>query len=266
MKLVVISDVHGNLYALKSIFNYIEKMDIDGVIWCGDYITDVPLSHEVLHFMREVNRKYKYWLVSGNREDYIIEYHNNKSIYWDKNKNNANLLLTYESLTAEDLEYIRGMPSEEFILIPNAPSIYLSHKFKQVTDAKYAIFGHYHKQYNFKKNNVIYLSPGSAGLPTSQKASSEFMMMSLKDNVWDVRMYQIDYDISLPINAIKTSKLESVAVKWGNALIRSIETGEDYTQVYIDAVRKLANQKGISSDLQDIPFEIWHTARKQIDI
>ena len=52
MRLAVISDVHGNLPALEKAFAFIDKINIDGIIWCGDYITDILLSSEVLEFIK----------------------------------------------------------------------------------------------------------------------------------------------------------------------------------------------------------------------
>ena len=74
MRLAVISDIHGNLPALEKAFAFIDKIKIDGIIWCGDYITDILLSYEVLEFIRLKNEKYKHWIVKGNREDYIIAF------------------------------------------------------------------------------------------------------------------------------------------------------------------------------------------------
>ena len=62
MRLAVISDIHGNLPALERIFLFIDKANVDGIIWCGDYITDVLLSHEVLNFIRLKNKKYRNWI------------------------------------------------------------------------------------------------------------------------------------------------------------------------------------------------------------
>ena len=39
MRLAVISDIHGNLFALQKAFSFIDSAHVDGIIWCGDYIT-----------------------------------------------------------------------------------------------------------------------------------------------------------------------------------------------------------------------------------
>lgn len=51
MKFVIFSDIHGNALALKKCIRQIEKMNIDAIIWCGDYVTDFPGSHEVIQII-----------------------------------------------------------------------------------------------------------------------------------------------------------------------------------------------------------------------
>ena len=68
MKFAILSDIHGNIYALKKCFEYIEKLNIDGIIWCGDYITDIPRPNEVLDFIKETMKKYTTFKVGGPAE------------------------------------------------------------------------------------------------------------------------------------------------------------------------------------------------------
>ena len=111
MRLAVISDIHGNLPALEKAFAFIEKIKIDGIIWCGDYVTDILLSSEVLEFIKLKNEKYKHWVIKGNREDYIIDYHN-KKIDFESVDSFKSLMLTYKSLKFEDIKYISSLPPE----------------------------------------------------------------------------------------------------------------------------------------------------------
>ncbi len=53
MRFAVFSDIHGNIFALEKCMEYIEKNNIDAIIWCGDYITDIPKSHEVINYIKK---------------------------------------------------------------------------------------------------------------------------------------------------------------------------------------------------------------------
>ena len=47
MKLAVISDLHGNYYALSEVMAFLRSQEIDGIIGLGDFVTDGPLFNAV---------------------------------------------------------------------------------------------------------------------------------------------------------------------------------------------------------------------------
>ena len=85
MRFLILSDIHANYTALEACINEIKNINFDAIIWCGDYITDFPDSHKVIKLIREYEKKYKCYVISGNREDYIIEFDKHK----DPNKVNV---------------------------------------------------------------------------------------------------------------------------------------------------------------------------------
>ena len=266
MKIALLSDIHGNLFALKECIKTLEKMNIDGIIWCGDYVTDIPLSHDTLKYIREINKQYKNWIIKGNREDYILNYHYKKNKNWTMYGNTSSLLLTYQSLTQEDIDYIESLPDELYVDIPGAPKIYLSHKPNRNVTCKYAIFGHVHKQYAFKNETTTFFSPGSVGLSNSGIPGAEYMIIDLKKGEWIAKKYRQSYDLSKPINCIRNSELNNVSIKWGEVLIKTLETGIDYSGNYVSIARKMAVEHGYSQQLEEIPDYIWEMARIKLGI
>lgn len=92
MRFLIFSDIHGNYTALETCIKEIEKMNIDAIIWCGDYITDFPESHKVIKLINKCEDRYKCYTIAGNREEYIIEFDKTKDINEIniKMKNNIN--------------------------------------------------------------------------------------------------------------------------------------------------------------------------------
>ncbi len=271
MKLAVLSDIHGNIFALKKCFEYIDHNNFDGIVWCGDFISDVPHSREVLDFIQLKNNEYKHWLVKGNREDYFINYHFNNQGEWSLDNNNAPLLLAYKQLTQSDLDYIKRMPSSTVVNIDGCPEIYVTHKFKEVPylqkdfKYKYVIFGHQHNQLLFSKNNIRFFNPGSTGLPADGIKGTSLMIIEFIDNHWQPNFIHLQYDINLPINSIKNSELNNITIKWGEVLTKALLTGSDYTGIYIRGVKKRANELGLSERLEDIKPEIWNEVRERLN-
>ena len=194
MRLAVISDIHGNLPALEKAFAFIDKINIDGIIWCGDYITDILLSSEVLEFIKLKNKKYKHWIIKGNREDYMIDYHNSSDKDFSLIDATGSLLLTYNSLSKDDIKYISSLPDEVVVDIKGCPQIYVRHKLNSESKYKYHVFGHIHKQGLFIKNDCRFINPGSVGQCCSGSPGVEFALMELVDGEWNTHFYHMNYN------------------------------------------------------------------------
>ena len=268
MKFAILSDIHGNIFALKECFKYIEQMNIDALIWCGDYITDIPCSHEVIDFMKEKSKQYKSFMIKGNREDYIIDYHNSEMKKWSMKNRGGSLLCCYHELSKEDLDFITNLPNTCTINLLGIPRIFVSHKrnYKNGSDYKYEIFGHSHKQEVFIKNDIQYINPGSIGLPLGTKGKAQFCVLEIIKNIGKIENYQIEYEIEKAILAIENNELMKVATKWGNGIIKTLQTGIDYQKLYVNETLNLARKHGLEENLDTIPIEIWHQARKNIGL
>ena len=265
MRLAVISDIHGNLPALERAFDFIEKLKIDGIIWCGDYITDILLSPEVLEFIRLKNEKYKHWIVKGNREDYIIDYHH--GISFDGVDVTGSLLLTYKSLSKSDIKYISSLPDEVVVDISGCPQIYVRHKLNnKVQNYKYHVFGHVHKQCLFIKDGCKFINPGSIGLCFSEAPGLEFALMDLVDGEWSTHFYHMSYNLEYVIKFIRNSGLSTCRVHWSDVIIKTLETGHDYIDDYINNARRVAKKNGIDGEyLPNISDKIWDYVFNNLD-
>ena len=268
MKFAILSDIHGNIFALKKCIDTIDTMNIDRIIWCGDYITDIPKSHEVIEFIKKTMKKYESYIIRGNRENYIIEYNKSNNNDWTMENRKGALLCTYNELNKEDIEFISNLPESYIIDIPNIPKIYVSHErnYNDGNDCVYKLFGHSHKQYIFERDNIKYINPGSVGLATGGKAGIEFAVLEITQDYHKIENYNLQYDINEPIKAIKNSMLDIIAIKWGDALIKLIETGIDYPALYLRETQKIAKEYGFDDDLDKIPLKVWNEARKSLNI
>lgn len=266
MRLVVISDIHGNLPALEKAFDFIEKLRIDGIIWCGDYITDILLSSEVLEFIRLKNEKYKHWMIKGNREDYILDYHNGKSKDFSLVDVTGSLLLTYNSLSPDDIKFISSLPDEVVVDIKGCPQIYVSHKLNNSVSYKYHVFGHVHKQCLFIKNGTKFINPGSIGQCFSESPGLEFAIMELVDGEWASHFYHMNYNLEYVVKFIRNSDLASCKIHWADILIKTLESGHDYVDDYINKARLVASKNGYDGKyLMNIPVKVWDYVYNNLD-
>ncbi len=258
MRLAVISDVHGNLSALEKAFAFIDKVKIDGIIWCGDYVTDILLSSEVLEFIKLKNSKYKHWIIKGNREDYIIDYHKSSEKDFSKIDVTGSLLLTYNSLSSDDIKYISSLPDEIVVDIKGCPKIYVSHKLNSNSNYKYNVFGHIHKQCLFIKDDRKFINPGSVGQCCSGSPGLEFALMELVDGEWNTHFYHMNYNLDYVSKFIRNSDLSDCKYHWSEILIKTLQSGHNYVEEYIESAKNVASKCDIViNDLGDIPDKVW---------
>lgn len=261
MKFVILSDIHGNIFALEECLKYIDNMEFDAIIWCGDYITDIPKCHEVIDVIRAYSKKYKSYIVRGNRENYILEYANNKHPEWKINTRQENIVFTYNSLTKEDIEWISCLP-ETLEINTKYGKIYISHKctYENIDKCRYKIFGHSHKQCKYMKDGVKYINPGSVGVPLLNIVGTQFSILEITNEYEKVEEYCIKYDIQKPIDLIKEFKMDTKGYRWGKPLIKTIETGKDYTDICINNYNRIRNEQNINEE----SLEIWNTVLNNI--
>ena len=68
----VLSDIHGNLYALESVIMDMEKYPVDGIILLGDLIDYGMQSNEVVHYIKEKVQDKVISNIWGNHEHAIL--------------------------------------------------------------------------------------------------------------------------------------------------------------------------------------------------
>ena len=106
MKLAVISDLHGNYYALAKVLAFLRSQEIDGIIGLGDFVTDGPFPQRMMRVLREMQEEFPCYLVRGNREEYLLENLRHPQ-NWKAGSSTSGLLdYTFRNLTVLLQEYL----------------------------------------------------------------------------------------------------------------------------------------------------------------
>ena len=72
-KVLIMADIHGNITALREVFENIKWDEIGGIILLGDIIDYGPSSNEVIELLATRLEKYKiYCNIWGNHEHAVI--------------------------------------------------------------------------------------------------------------------------------------------------------------------------------------------------
>lgn len=73
IKIAILSDIHGNLPALKTVAADVESWQPHLVIVNGDIVNRGPLSRHCLEFVQQKQETDHWQVLRGNHEDYILE-------------------------------------------------------------------------------------------------------------------------------------------------------------------------------------------------
>ena len=259
MRYAILGDIHGNIQALQECMKLIQNKNIDKIIWCGDYITDFPGSHEVIQLIKQYSNKYESYIILGNRDINILNYLKGKEI---DIKEKGNIEYTYKLLSEEDIQWLESLPKTVEISLDNGTKIYVSHKYNDniIDNCQYMIFGHDHKQRYFTKNNITYINPGSAGIPTDGSIGAQFTILDIKNGSEKIEQYLVNYDMDLLIQELKKTPIYNDAVKWGQLLEIAVKTGYDYPLKCVMEYNKVLDEKQIA----DESLELWNKVLKKI--
>ena len=104
MKIAIISDIHGNLEALKATLNDIEKRKTDKIICLGDIIAKGVHSKEYI----ELIRKKCEIVIQGNCDEYFSMEH--KNINQLNEQEQRRIKWNQSLINKEDREYLSNLP------------------------------------------------------------------------------------------------------------------------------------------------------------
>ena len=180
MKILVITDIHGNASALEAVLN--KEEDIDGAIFLGDALLSGPQANETMALLDRLKLDIA---IMGNHDEEVL----NPSIFsgwpaewvalneWILDQLEAGTAETVENFSSNGEYEIDGMElylhhgeleKGKPAALPNAPE----ETFAQLdagSSRKLILFGHTHVQFERQIGLKTYINPGSVGQPRCGK-------------------------------------------------------------------------------------------------
>lgn len=225
MKLAVLSDIHGNYWALCNVLRDIEKRKPDLIINLGDSLYGPLKPNDTFKLIQS----YDIISVSGNQDRMIVE---------NPDKVSANRTLKYviDDLDNAAINWLEALPKTYLIekLIysfhgtPNSDTTYLLEKlqdgyiainddsiiegFLKDIDAKIILCGHSHTSRIIQASQRLIVNPGSVGLqaydddlPVYHKIESnnnlaKYCVIDISNTNILIEQICIDYDIDKAVN------------------------------------------------------------------
>lgn len=228
MRYAILSDIHGNLDALKAVLGASDRETVDAYVCLGDIVGYGPQPSECLHEIR----KYAGTVVAGNHDLAVCEKLNlsnfnvlaREAILWTRGK-----------LTADDNEFLSNLPLEErlegfhavhgtlyapelFDYVQTSYDAYLS---MARMDAPLCVVGHSHVPVTFVQGDVIgyslgeaikiapdqkaIVNVGSVGQPRDKDPRACYAIYDTEKQT--VRIRRVSYDIESVVAKIREAGL-----------------------------------------------------------
>ncbi|WP_252311840.1 metallophosphoesterase [Sinobaca sp. H24] len=212
MKIAVLSDVHGNARALKSVLRVLAEQKIDKMYIIGDLSFRGPEPKNALETIRSTPAK----VLKGNADEWIT-----RGIKKGEVPDKALGLMNQERdwalerLTEEDLAYLEklptsfldeledgivmhafhAVPSSLFEVVPaDADDEEMLKKLASAEEADIYIYGHIHTPFVRKIGAKTIINTGSIGLPFDGDPRPSFALIRIENGQIDAAIERVEYD------------------------------------------------------------------------
>ncbi len=224
MKIGIIADIHGNIYALNEVLKRFDDEKIDKIIIVGDMIGIGPCSEEVMQIIINNYNNNKVIIVNGNHEHYYIDglpevVHGNRKLSQeeiDNHKWTANSLSLYTKTFLESIKdteiislfnkriFINHYPIKKDRKFIEKPSYSECNCLFEHNKCDIIIYGHTHKS-NVVNGKKMFINPGSLGVLNANK-NGEYAILTIAEDSIDCQIMEIKYNVNDLIYKIRELK------------------------------------------------------------
>jgi phosphoesterase, MJ0936 family len=196
MKIGIITDIHNNVVALKTVMQKLQHEKCDGIICCGDIIGTGAYPEETVSEIMKIPNMLA--CVKGNHESYLTdgmptEIPNDEHMDAEEMEHHK---WEHNLLSEKSKKFIENLNYEERLTINNK-QIHVTHYPTdfEYTDADIVLYGHEHKPLIQTRDGKYYINCGSLGCPAKDKNIARAGILIIDDNIsFDV--IKIEYDVT----------------------------------------------------------------------
>lgn len=216
MKIGVISDIHGNNYALQEVLKVAREEGIEKLLVLGDIVGYYYHPEIVLEMLSD----WDYEIIKGNHEELLEALYENK-IDGDtlKKKYGKGHEEAIRNLDEKTLKWLFSLPVQKNVTIDNV-SFQLNHGSPKSIDEyiypdapvekleecnselhDFVLIGHSHYSFSYKCKNSILINCGSVGQSRQKGGVANWVMIDTYDKSYTVKL--TPYDTADLIHEVK---------------------------------------------------------------
>lgn len=230
MKIAILSDIHGNHYALAAVLEEVQTLNVDHLFILGDTVGYYYHPEKVLQYLEDWSKD----MIKGNHEElmkdaYMNEKFSKKVIndyghgielaiarLEDKSRNNLINLAFRETITLDNVifELCHGSPWDFNLYIYPDSDIETLNKCGKL-NADFVLMGHTHRHFLYCDNTTTILNAGSVGQNREKGGIASWVFLNtqnrtiifkhtpypIKNLIKDIKKYDINNEYL--INVLK---------------------------------------------------------------
>jgi predicted phosphodiesterase len=298
MRYAIISDIHGNLHALKAVLADAQISKADRYLLLGDYFLDFPYPNEVVDTIRAIPEAN---VIKGNKEENLFHLSDEDL----KRKQMAPARWNLNQFTDENKKYLMSLP-ETMEISENDITIRLSHSsdiffrnpwiqpfysscfcehmqktpFNHDEYLAFALeallsrqdaladiealpkgiylFGHNHLQFHAEYKGRIFINPGSCGASCDCDTTAAYTLLDIEGKSYNTIERRVAYDIKKALEGLRSSSLSAEAPEWRKLVEKLLLDGQDCFHLFLTHVYETGRQLGDSS--YPVTDETWEKA------
>ncbi|MHA2407655.1 MAG: metallophosphoesterase family protein, partial [Candidatus Ranarchaeia archaeon] len=216
-RILVISDIHGNIDALRRVFK--EETQWDSLIFAGDAVGYGASPNEVISELKQQEiiacmGNHDFAVISL-KTDWFNEYAvkairwTNKTLTVDSKSWLANLPSRKEfNIGSIRVGLVHGSPRKPLYeyVTPDTPISQLE-SHREEMDVDILILGHTHIPFIQKLPGGIILNPGSVGQPRDGDPRASYIILEIDEDEVQAQIHRIKYPIRIAASRIKEAGL-----------------------------------------------------------
>jgi predicted phosphodiesterase len=203
MRIVLFSDIHGNVVALEAVLAEIRRAAApDALFIAGDLVLLGPRPAEALALLRSIDGAR---FVKGNTDQYLI----------DDADDEQEVAFARQRLSADEIAFVRDLPFEQRLEVAPGHELLVVHAnprdlegqirpdssdemirpmFLGVT-AEVIAFGHYHVPFVRLLDDWTLLDVASVGLPRDGDQRAVYAVLDWEQGAWRIEHRRVAFDI-----------------------------------------------------------------------
>jgi len=294
MRIAILSDIHGNLSALRAVAEHLQRQEIERVVVAGDMATAGPQPEETMRFL--IARGWP--MLLGNHEVYVRQYHDPKGpAAWRDSKQWAALRWACRQLSPESVALMQRLPagirieaqgphalrichgshrSPSESLIPEGPGELLDvhrragalaedevpppliTRLDGLIEAN-LVCGHTHIPWVWHRKGRMVVNAGSVGAPINDDVRAQYVLLTLGSDGWRAAIRAVRYPVDETLRAYRQGGMLEEGGAFAYALYHDVANAQNTSFYLVKHAERVANHLGVAQSAAQ-PDPVWERA------